>query len=397
MDLNTTISNIARDAELQQRLQRLELQAMNVSWEDTGRSKGSSVGPNISDLTLRVGDKLMPVIRAPNFSDKTFDASIEHFKVYVGNEIEGRPLKQITLKEYLENIGEYTKSSTPNMYRPRDAALLVSGQACILPLATGKVAFNGALYNYQSEPNDPAVLTIMATAQGTSTQTVDRNTTTLYFNDHGNSVDLVVKRLADDRAARGVPLEGPMSAEEKEKNVVYLFQIPLKTKPRPVRDVYACSSGGGWGGFGVATLQCASYGGPSASASSNFSFGVQDKSTLERHAKGAAPARGMDHGIVEKGTESHGSYPGTRGLLLERDDRFPIRATVMFYNPTDSPHIEDASLLYFKDRINNLYSKGVNAGSLVTEPNKGRPTEHTVPISLQPPKPPTGGGFVFMD
>ena len=29
------------------------LQILNVTWEDTGRYKGSSVGPNISDMTLQ--------------------------------------------------------------------------------------------------------------------------------------------------------------------------------------------------------------------------------------------------------------------------------------------------------------------------------------------------------
>ena len=58
------------------------LQILNVLWEDTGRYKGSAVGPNISDLTIQVRQKkpsggydlhCMPVIRYPNFSDITTD------------------------------------------------------------------------------------------------------------------------------------------------------------------------------------------------------------------------------------------------------------------------------------------------------------------------------------
>jgi hypothetical protein len=33
---------------------RTGLQLLNVLWEDTGRWEGSSVGPNISDVTIEV-------------------------------------------------------------------------------------------------------------------------------------------------------------------------------------------------------------------------------------------------------------------------------------------------------------------------------------------------------
>ena len=355
--LTRTIANITRDQDLQRRLKSMGLTAVNVTWEDTGRSKDSSVGPNISDMTLQVDDERMPVIRAPNFSDKTVDVSIDKFNVTVGNE-NGSGLKRIPLKEYLENIGKYTSSNVPNMYRPRDASVLVSGQACILPLSDGKVSFNVALYNYQSEREDPAVLTIMATEQGTSAQVLDNETTGLYFNDNGKAVDMVAKRLADDRAARGVTAQGPMSAEEQAKNVVYVFQVPLKTKPRAPR-AYAslCSYGG--------NLECCAM---------SFDRGV---------ALGAP--RGMDDAILEKGTDVKGPFEGTRGLALERDDRFPIRATIQFYRVTDSTFIPNEPLEQFQKQLECVYSKGANEGSLVTEPNKGRPTEHNVPISAQPP------------
>ncbi len=64
--------------------ERHGLEFVNVTWEDTGRYKNSSVGPNISDMTIQSaasgGDALgrgepvaMPVLRHPNFSDKTAD------------------------------------------------------------------------------------------------------------------------------------------------------------------------------------------------------------------------------------------------------------------------------------------------------------------------------------
>src|SRR5688500_12378787 len=83
-------------------------QIMNVTWEDTGRYYGTSLGPNTSDVTIQVqrpGDgqqplALMPVIRHPNFSDLTADIKPERFFVLVGNE-RGQPLQRVSLRDYL--------------------------------------------------------------------------------------------------------------------------------------------------------------------------------------------------------------------------------------------------------------------------------------------------------
>ena len=50
-------AGMVSDGEAQRLAQRYGLQVMNVTWEDTGRSKGSSVGPNISDMTIQVAQK----------------------------------------------------------------------------------------------------------------------------------------------------------------------------------------------------------------------------------------------------------------------------------------------------------------------------------------------------
>ena len=60
------------DLEAQRLAAARGLQIMNVTWEDTGRYKGSAVGPNISDMTIQVATEgelgrldvtTMPVIR----------------------------------------------------------------------------------------------------------------------------------------------------------------------------------------------------------------------------------------------------------------------------------------------------------------------------------------------
>ena len=88
------------------------LDVLNVTWEDTARYDDSSVGPNISDMTIQiehaaddregVSQNCMPVIRYPNFSDLSGDVSPDDFFLLVGNE-RGEALRKITLRELLEN------------------------------------------------------------------------------------------------------------------------------------------------------------------------------------------------------------------------------------------------------------------------------------------------------
>ena len=87
-----------------QRLASLHgLQILNLTWEDTGRYKGSAVGPNISDMTIQVALKdpktqqlavtCMPVMRFPNFADKSCDLDPRDFTLLVGNQA-GQELKR---------------------------------------------------------------------------------------------------------------------------------------------------------------------------------------------------------------------------------------------------------------------------------------------------------------
>jgi hypothetical protein len=87
---------MASDSQAQSLAAEHGLNVMNVMWEDTGRYKNSAVGPNISDVTIQVMYRdpnteqyqlsLMPVIRYPNFSDKTADIPLDHFYLLIGNE-----------------------------------------------------------------------------------------------------------------------------------------------------------------------------------------------------------------------------------------------------------------------------------------------------------------------
>ena len=142
------------------------LNILNVTWEDTGRYQNSSVGPNISDVTIQVQHQdpntreprltLMPVIRYPNFSDKTADISLDKFFLLVGNE-DGSGLHKVSLREYLGDIRRYLSEPGSwagrgdSLLAPRDSHVLVSAQAAFLPVPQqGTAEFNPVIFNYQS-------------------------------------------------------------------------------------------------------------------------------------------------------------------------------------------------------------------------------------------------------
>ena len=240
MSLLNKISKISYDRNLKTLAKSHGIDIMNVAWEDTARNSGSCFGPNISDMTLNVDGTNMPIIRKPNFADVSSDKNISDFNVVVGNE-NGSQKKLISLKSYLENVGTYINNNrTKSMYLERDSKILTTAQTCILPLSNGEVKFNVKLYNYQST-TEPAVLILVCSSEGTSAQIVKGRDCTLYFNKNGKNADFIAERLEDDRKRRGVPLKGEMTNEEKHKNAIFIYQIPLVQKyvRRPTECVYA--------------------------------------------------------------------------------------------------------------------------------------------------------------
>ena len=71
-----------------------------------------------------------------------------------------------------------------------------------------------------------------------------------------------------------------------------------------------------------------------------------------------------------------GPYTEMDGLAIERDERFPIRVTVQFYKATSNGVVSDADLDEIARQIEQVYSEADYVGSLVTEGDTRRPTEH---------------------
>ena len=391
-NFETTVQKVvemARDWELRDRLRQLDLDIVNVMWEDTARTPGSVWGPNITDMTLQVrhgtGNKmrsLLPVIRYPNFTDKTGDVPLELVSIKVGNEA-GKDLQVIPLKDYLNNLSKYISDrntiheENQPLITDKDSHVLVSAQACFLPIPQqGKCSFNPVLFNYQSRPDSPAVLAVLITPEGSSATVLDNNTDraewgqNVFFNNNGQKTCLTGERLSDYKAnlaaelarSEGISVDeaGDRVTVADDVNMVMVIQVPLKPNPEAFRHEER-----------------------------------QRGISLGAVAMCYSKSSDMEDAVIGHG-EDEGEHPELGGHRLERDDRYPIRVTVQFYKATSNGIVdeEDLANIYYSietaytsaDYIGSLVVGSVEKGSLgMGEARPTQPAPSAEPV-LAPPK-----------
>ncbi len=388
-EIVTGVANMPGDSEMLSLAASHGLGILNVLWEDTGRWEGSSVGPNISDVTIEVetgrdgGERqtmLMPVLRHDNFTDTTADVKLDRIFLPVGNQ-RGAALETISLRQLLANPERYLslpragRIKRGSLLAERDSHALVSAQHAFLPVPkAGKVNFWPVIFNYQSTAKNPAVLTILVTRQGTSVTIIDNQRDTLagswgqrlYFNDHGQKAPLLAERLKDVQAS-GTTANGESAASlGDDANLLMLIQVPLKYRA-PAR------MAGDMGGIaeGVAYDM-----GPMPSAAAPAKAGSVG-------GGGAMRAVGEREADVDVAVLGHGPAEGTYteldGLTIERDPAFPVRVTVQFYQATATGLASDADVARMAAQIDKVYARGDYVGSLVVPApsDRKRPTRWT--------------------
>ena len=356
---------------------RWGLDILDVTWEDTGRYDNSAVGPNISDMTIQVQQTdpvtgeyslhLMPVIRYPNFADLTGDVPIEQFYVLTGNE-KGDDLQRVSLKDLLGDLRSYLsepdswKGRQKSLLADRDSHVLVSAQAAFLPIPQGDEAtFNPVLFNYQSYPGDPAVLTLLVTREGTSATIIDNQRDgfdaghtwgqRLFFNQNGERASLTGQRLSDfqvessDLNTDNSPLNNPDETPDSEAglNMVMLIQVPLKQK-QPFL--------------------------PQEPLAASAEFELSESADISFLGRSNVEAAVIGHGDVE------GPFTEIDDLDIERDPDFPIRVTVQFYKATSNGVVSADDMREIHEQIQKVYDDADYVGSLVLDGRQGRPTEY---------------------
>ena len=369
------VAGMVHDGEAQRLAARHGLQLLDLTWEDTGRWLGSSVGPNISDMTLEVvspggeGEKLalMPVLRFPNFSDRTADVRLDRVWLRVGN-ARGEPEATITLRDFLEDPSRWLSAPLEGRIRggsllaPRDTHALVSAQAAFLPVPRrGQATFHPVVFNYQSTAGNPAVLTLLVTRQGTSLTVIDNARDSLgggswgqrlFFNSNGQRAPLTAERLSDV-LENGVTANGESAASlGEDANLLMLVQVPLRYRERPRRamamDAFAKSA-------------------PMAA-------GAMAEEKKESDLEVAV----IGHGALL------GPFTELAGLEVERDPRFPVRVTVQFYRATATGQVTAPQMAHLASLVEKVHAKGDFVGSLVV-PGPGDPRRPTAWDGASPP------------
>jgi hypothetical protein len=363
------VASMVSDPEVRRLAAAHGLDLLDLTWEDTGRWQGSSVGPNISDVTIEVVSRdasrrklaLMPVLRFPNFADRTADVPIDRIFLRVGNERKNGVGSVVSLREVLADPARFLSSPHDgrivgeSLLAPRDTHALVSAQAAFLPVpAQGKATFHPVIFNYQSTARNPAVLTLLMTRQGTSLTVVDnaRDTVSggaswgqrLFFNEGGQRAALTAERLSDVEE-RGVTSSGEAASSlGADANLLMLVQVPLRHREAPRRA----------GAF-------TSMSPPAPSAK---------KAEIARESASDMEVAVLGHGELE------GPFTELDGLALERDPRFPVRVTVQFYQAVSGPRRTAAEMAHLAKLVDGVYRHADAVGSLVV-PGPGdeaRPT-----------------------
>ena len=218
------------------------------------------------------------------------------------------------------------------------------------------------LYNYQSMPGSPAVLTLLVTRQGTSATVIENRPgdqslqgwgQQLFFNHGGQRTVFTAERRSAvaARIAAGEATDQDEGALEEGADMMILVQVPLRHRSRRFQPM-----------DGADFLLGGAGGAPAPTSAAAPQMRRSERSDVENAVIG--------HG------DDLGPFRELGGLRLVRDDRFPIRATVQFYRATSNGVVSADDLRAVRRQIDRVYEEGDFVGSLVV-PRSGRtrPTE----------------------
>jgi hypothetical protein len=390
--LDDVVANLERNDRAQKFAKDHGLNITKISWDDNSRYKGSSFGDVITDSTMVVNGRCMPLVRNPNYTDLTCDIPISNFNLTIGNETKDGELKRISFEQMLKTeLTKQTKGKIKNMYLDRDMKILVRAQASFIPGAKdSKTSFNQRLRCYGTQRDNPSILAIVGSSNGTSVQVITEDNQDLFFNKAGRAANFEATRLTRHRELTNTVKDTKeMDEKEKEQNVLFIFQIPLKQKKIERRH-----SGFDFGMLGSTPKSKSLYSFPVAYPQMGGAFAMESASAGSFMASCAAiPASfsftpqdrslGLEDAIVSVG-EGHSDFKGTQDMTLERDERYPITLTIQFFKMLDTADIPEIEFINIADKIKRIHELAGVSGSLVTDGFTGRITE-SQSSKIQPP------------
>lgn len=158
-----------------------------------------------------------------------------------------------------------------------------------------------------------------------------------------------MKILLEQKAPAGIALEGAMSADEEDRNVILIYQIPLKSEA-PTR-----SYTGGYtisfsptafnpvalnGSFtynnimNCSALECAE---ESSIVNDGMCYGLSESPSIQLRQK----KTGMDNAMLRVSEKDCGEYPKLDYKKLKRDTNYHIRVTYQFYKVSDDNELSE--------------------------------------------------------
>lgn len=253
-----------------------------VSWEDASRGTvGGALscwGGNISDVRLwEKSGQLLYTVRSENWNERLGYVAAKDVALVVGNHVPGgSQLSNVTLQTYLSNAkqyGSYAGLTTPSLSENQtDTIFSIRFQTVFLPVKgddsikvddiapekLGRVEFCTDVYNYNTHSDeDPRNVLLLCTAQGTSMQQDGAGTKKMFIHEVDPSNVIHRYWLEAERSKHKVGGAQTETKEEKEAaaargkaaatfigtramgtrfNVQMLIQLPVKQKPKPLRN-----------------------------------------------------------------------------------------------------------------------------------------------------------------
>ena len=377
------VANMVQDGDLANRVRRRSLSLVNVMWEDTGRAQGSSLGPNISDLTLQVRRRdesgqfqssIMPVIRFPNFTDRTGDVASPTGSSSASATSARQPLRSVPLTDVLRDsegvrldAGQHPRQRQPSraarLALPRQRA---GGVPAHPEERQGRVQ-PGALQLPIGAAARPQFSRILVTRAGNE-HAGDRERPEerdrrgmgqeLYFNNQGQRAAFTAERKSDVEAAH----RGAGRAQERGR------------QQRARRRARTCSS------------SCRSRSGTKIAGYLGGAIpkAAKKPSAMPAHGRTSSsrpPGRPWPQpraSDVEQAVLGHGPNLGPfnegHRLRFERDPSFPIRITVQFYKATSNGVASDIDLDSIARSIGSVYEHADFVGSLVLPGRRSAPS-----------------------
>lgn len=341
-------------AHAQSALSSHDLKAYHVSWDDSSRDKYSSVGRNITDLTLiakyRTQEINMPMIRTDRFVDHTYDAKLASFNVYLPGPDRVMPLSDILSNPELLGISLDTGSF---LCAKDEQVCSVRAQACFLQKMDDmpSVEFVPELYNYQSNEDHPAVLVLVISSMGVSAYLPGKKTR-LFHNHNGQEAWLKATGLSHVRGTGQAVSANELTADEKRENRLLIVQIPLKV-PRTERS-YGVDYGAG-----CAMMSCMA------------------SDTVPRSIN-KSRSRGLDAAKVSEGSQTgkaFGVLSPNKAKKLKRDESCPITITIQYYHLVNSTDLNPEEIAHVAQQLKEIQKISTAEGSNVVESTTNRPTD----------------------